>query len=219
MLNMIKRLHIIVKVVPIISKVSSIPLLSQSHPLISSTMPQSPDSAKSDTRRPADGQPITLQVGERKFTTTPETLKESEFLAAMLSGRWSAVKIDGVYLIDADRALFEHILRYIRRGVFPLFYDGIKGHELEREADYFGIPTLLAWLKEKIYLVAVSTRYKIDERTGMTWLDERDSSEQLEHHPAFKIVKVYICPRNIDVHRGKPQTCGQACRAARGDGE
>lgn len=63
---------------------------------------------------------VLLQVGERRFTTTNETLtNESTFFASLLSGRWSNALPDGSHFIDADPMLFEHILRYLRRGVLP----------------------------------------------------------------------------------------------------
>jgi hypothetical protein len=79
--------------------------------------------------RAADRQ-ITLQVGERRFTTTRETLvAESSFFASLLSGRWDNAQEDGSYFIDADPDLFKHVLHYLRRGILPIFYDMIKGHD------------------------------------------------------------------------------------------
>ena len=72
---------------------------------------------------------ITLQVGARCFITTHETLvAESGFFASLLSGRWDNAAEDGSHFVDADANLFEHILRYLRRGVFPFFYEKSKGH-------------------------------------------------------------------------------------------
>ena len=74
---------------------------------------------------------ITVQVGERRFVATSETLtQKSGFFSSLLSGRWNNMEADGSYFIDGDVALFEHILRYLRRGVLPLFYDNAKGHDL-----------------------------------------------------------------------------------------
>jgi BTB/POZ domain-containing protein KCTD9 len=68
----------------------------------------------------AMGRSITLQVGERWFVTTAETIThERIFFAALFSGRWDNVEADGSDFIDADPELFEHILRYLRRGVLP----------------------------------------------------------------------------------------------------
>ena len=75
---------------------------------------------------------IALQVGERRFTTTRDTLMaESDFFASLLSGRWNNAMKNGAYFIDADANLFDHILRHLRRGAFPLFFD--KSKEYDRE--------------------------------------------------------------------------------------
>jgi BTB/POZ domain-containing protein KCTD9 len=92
------------------------------------------------------------QVGERLFVTTRETLtRKSGFFASMLSGRWDNTQADGSYFIDADPQLFEHILRYPRRGVLPVFYDNLRGHNhalyraLLEEARYFQTGQLENW--------------------------------------------------------------------------
>lgn len=98
----------------------------------------------------ASDAPICIQVGGRRFTTTTkETLtEESAFFASLLSGWWNNALEDGSYFIDADPVLFEHILRYLRRGVFPLFFGAVKGHDyhlylsLLEEARYFQIRRL-----------------------------------------------------------------------------
>ena len=72
-------------------------------------------------------------MGERAFTTTPDTLSKSGFLTAMLSGSWEGDLLDnGSYFIDADPDIFEYVLRYLRHGLFPLFYDKSKGHDYHR---------------------------------------------------------------------------------------
>src|SRR4051812_48134438 len=78
----------------------------------------------------APNAPVRLKVGGRRFVTTRETLtEESAFFASLLSGRWDNALPDGSYFINADPALFEHILRYLRRSVFPLFFDAENGHD------------------------------------------------------------------------------------------
>lgn len=51
--------------------------------------------------------PVTLQVGERRFTTTIEVLKGSEFFAALTSGRCESNRLeDESYFVDADPDIF-----------------------------------------------------------------------------------------------------------------
>ncbi|PYI01540.1 hypothetical protein BO78DRAFT_269787, partial [Aspergillus sclerotiicarbonarius CBS 121057] len=153
---------------------------------------------------------------------------ESSFFTSLLSSRWANNALpDGSYFIDADPTLFEHILRYLRRGVYPLFYSPDKGHDyalysaLLEETRYFGIPDLEAWLEEKRYLNAVQI---------VTWVDTindddttslqttRPVNEWVELYPEWDVRGVYVCPRRIAVHRGKPWACGRQCDKER-DGE
>ena len=176
---------------------------------------------------PAASKQITLQVGESRFITTRETLvDESGFFASLLSGRWDNAEEDGSYFIDADANLFEHILRYLRRGVFPLFYDRSKGHNyalylnLLEEAKFFQITRLEEWLEKKQYFSALKTTYSVTEVEGTGELSkERNTDVELEHLPVWSIRKVYICPRGIYVHRGNPNACGRDCRRAQGDAD
>lgn len=90
--------------------------------------------------------PAPLKVDEQRFVTTSQTLQESGFFSALLSGRWDNVQADGSYFIDPDTLIFEHVLRYLRWGELPVIYDNVKGHghalylALLEEAKYFQIP-------------------------------------------------------------------------------
>jgi phytoene desaturase (3,4-didehydrolycopene-forming) len=171
--------------------------------------------------------PIRLQVGGRHFTTTKATLtEESGFFASLLSGRWDNALEDGSYFIDADPALFEHILRYLRRGVFPVFFDIAKGHDyhlylsLEEEAQYFQITRLRVWLANRCYLKAVhvtnmATQWDEDETDWKHSVEPADASS--EYFPRWGAKKVYLCPPGIPGHRGRPDACGRRCKAARGE--
>lgn len=60
---------------------------------------------------PVESNQITLQVGERRFLTTRQTLTEgSGFFFSLLSGRWDNAQSDGFYFVDADPESFEYIL-------------------------------------------------------------------------------------------------------------
>jgi BTB/POZ domain-containing protein KCTD9 len=185
-----------------------------------STETPSPDSPAPTTPRQ-----ITFRVGERVFITTRETLiAESDFFASLLSGRWDNAEEDGSYFVDADADIFVHILRYLRRGVLPFFYDKLKGHDhalylaLLQEAKYFQITRLEEWLEKKQYLQALKTHYSATEVEGIvTYEIPRDPNTEREYHPAWGTKKVYVCPRGIVVHRGKPLVCGKDCRRAQGD--
>lgn len=105
---------------------------------------------------------IVLEVGERRFVTTRSTLTlGSTYFSTFLSEPWANPGKN--HSIDADPDLFSHILRYLRRGLLPIFYDAMKGHDhalylaLLEEARYFQIPRLETWLSSKSYLDAVTT--------------------------------------------------------------
>ncbi|KAL3421725.1 hypothetical protein PVAG01_05881 [Phlyctema vagabunda] len=166
-----------------------------------------------------DEMKITLQVGERTFHTTRDTLVEkSDFFAALLSGRWDNRQRDGSYFIDADAHLFEHILQYLRRGVFPIFFDDARGHDhvrylaLLEEAKYFQIARLEAWLRNKTYLRAVRVQYTASQPVSLA-NNTVTSERQLEHHVQWKNKDVYVCPRGIEVHRGNASACGRQCKS------
>lgn len=171
--------------------------------------------------------PIRLQVGERIFTTTKDTLVSgSAFFAALFSGRWNNSLPDGSWFIDADPALFEHILRYLRRGVFPLFFDIKSGHDHHRylslleEARYFQISRLEQWLIRKRYLDAV----RVETTLSQKWFGQEESfsfpyvmpaGATRECHLHVGTKNVYLCPRGIEHHRGSPGSCGRQCENAR----
>ena len=184
-------------------------------------------SSQSAPTSPTPAVMITLQVGDRRFVTTKETLThQCGFFSSLLSGRWDNVQPDGSYFVDADGDLFDYILRYLRRGVLPVFYDNAKGHDhalyfsLLEEARYFQIPRLEIWLEEKTYLQAVKIKHTAVELEGVEQIPETiEADTELEYQTARTVKKVYVCPRGIFVHRGNPNNCGKLCRKSQGDAE
>ncbi|KAJ5920984.1 hypothetical protein N7466_009310 [Penicillium verhagenii] len=173
----------------------------------------------------AQARQITLQVGERRFVTTRSTLEyESLFFKTLLSGRWDNALPDGSYFIDADPDLFEHILRYLRRMVFPVFYDSNKGHDhskyhaLHEEAKYFQVFRLEEWLENKEYLDAVKVVHSF-EVTEDPCQDILPGDMRAEYYFAGSMTRnVYVCPRGILLHRGKPERCGIRCENLKAKG-
>lgn len=167
---------------------------------------------------------INLQVGEGRFVTTRETLvSESSFFASLLSERWDNAFTDGSYFIDADPTLFEHVLRYLRRGVLPIFYDIDKGHDhalylaILEEARYFQIARLQEWLEKKQYLSVLTVEHSVEEFEGTPYSTTLSTDTRAKYFPEWGIKKVYVCPRGIYVHRDQPTKCGRQCMAAQGD--
>ncbi|EAS28750.3 uncharacterized protein CIMG_07496 [Coccidioides immitis RS] len=170
---------------------------------------------------------ITLQVGDRQFYTTIESLVErSRYFATLFSGKWPVSKEDGSIFVDADGSVFEYVLQYLRRGVFPLAFCQRKGHNyslymrLLEEARYFQCPLLISWLEDKCYYKCVRWRVltRIQDTVepniqGQTSVRDWQIVPQLKRKE-----KVYICPRWIDVHRGNLQKFGRQYRNAKGEG-
>ena len=176
-----------------------------------------------DTLPPLTSETVKLQVGERQYLTTAETLtRESGFFQALFSGNRDNKQSDASYFIDADPELFQHILQYLCRGILPLVYDITSGHNhcfylrLLEEAKYFQIPRLKNWLQDKQYLYAVKIKHSITQVESTEWEEVGNADEQLEFHQIWEVRKVYVCPRGIPVHMGNPNACGKDCANARG---
>ncbi|KAL8719763.1 MAG: hypothetical protein Q9225_003279 [Loekoesia sp. 1 TL-2023] len=171
--------------------------------------------------------PIVLQVGEKRFYATEDTLSGSGMLKAMITERWESSKqADGSFFIDVDPEAFEHILRFLRHGVYPLCYDIVKGHDfamyttIHKQADYLMIDQLVEWLDKQQYLQAVSTETSariVEDENRL--FSTNASNTKVHYHPSWRIQKKYVCPRGIPVHYDNPGACGRACRLAQGDEE
>ncbi|KAG6277970.1 hypothetical protein E4U48_000825 [Claviceps purpurea] len=160
------------------------------------------DTAASDTGASQTGAShtrIKLLVGERTFITTRDTLiRESPFFRRHFSGPWAEPPQDGIYFVDADPALFEHILRYLRQSVFPLFYRQSIGHNLglyaalRKEAEFFQIQRLQTWLSQGRYLDAVHEKkgWKV---VNMDRLDPVQlASRRVVTHGTSRLPLIYV---------------------------
>lgn len=179
---------------------------------------------------PTTSKSITLQVGEKRFYTCEDTLSGSAMLSAMVAQRWESHKQpDGSYFVDADPLIFEHILRFLRHGVYPLCYSIHQGHDyalytaIYKQALYFLIVNLAEWLGKQRYLEAVKTETSVqvveNEDTDFGLAGVTDSDTRVQYHPSWRIKKKYVCPRGIAVHYDNPGGCGRACRSALGEAE
>jgi hypothetical protein len=109
---------------------------------------------------------VIIKTSQRNFVTDPDGwLGQSLYFNNLFSGKWGDKQEDSSYFIETDANLFEHILRYLRTGVLPLFYDRLAGHDfplyqaLLGESKYFAIGRLEKWLSEQKYLEAVKIQY------------------------------------------------------------
>lgn len=148
-------------------------------------------------------------------------------LASMISQRWSSHRhTDGSYFIDADPEIFNHILRFLRHGVYPLCYSIDKGHNyalyaaVHAQAQYFLITNLSEWLSKQRYLQVVKIESSAEVLENEFRLAGATGSDTLvQYHPSWRVKSKYVCPRSISAHYDNPRGCGRACRTALGDGE
>ncbi|MCJ1356721.1 MAG: hypothetical protein MMC33_006716 [Icmadophila ericetorum] len=97
---------------------------------------------------------VKLQISERRFLTTIETLtRESLYFQELLLDPMStAADVNGTVFIDADGETFDHILQYLRYGIYPVFYDAKNGHDFTlyllvlQQARMFQIQNLVRWI-------------------------------------------------------------------------
>ncbi|KAI2483211.1 hypothetical protein Ptr902_05528 [Pyrenophora tritici-repentis] len=176
---------------------------------------------------------LTLDISGHKFKVSRDVLEAGSGLFALqLSDNFTwEPQADGSYFMDADPELFEHLIRFMRRPEsYPLFYDQAKGFDydlyrrLEAEAEYFQINLLTEWIKSEKYLEAVKTittavSSRVISDTSLLTMDHAPLSQNRsqEYHFIPRIIKSYVCPRNIVVHMGQKDRCGMACNKARGD--
>ncbi len=107
--------------------------------------------------------------------------------------------------------------------MFPIFH--AHGHHdlglyaaLLGEARYFQIAGLVEWLERERYFQAVKVQRVAEEIEGTADLHGLTRSNELvEYYPFQTKRKVYVCPRGLYVHRGKPNACGRLCERERED--
>jgi hypothetical protein len=116
-----------------------------------------------------------IKTSQRSFVTDPDRwLGESLYFKNLFSGKWGDKEEDGSYFIETDAHIFEHILRYLRTGVLPVFYDKTAGHNVPLyqamldESMYFAIDRLQKWIRERKYLDAVKIHFIATEAQGRT---------------------------------------------------
>lgn len=161
---------------------------------------------------------IQLLIGEKTFNTTKATIAESRVLSTLVSLRPPE---EGPYFVDADPTLFEHVLRYLRTSMFPLFYDPDKGHDiclylaLLNQARFYQIERLENWIATKGYQEAVSRRTWANSIT-LCGEDQIEHLEELTHlkNESLRILKVtqsqakcFRCPNRNWKHDGRRQNC------------
>jgi BTB/POZ domain-containing protein KCTD9 len=176
---------------------------------------------------------VALQVGEQGFTTISTTLtSEGQYFKDLMAGKKGPAQADGSWFIDANPEVFEHLLEYMRTKVYPLFWDEVKGFDrslysrLAYAARSFDIESLRLWIDNREYqdLIRVETTCRMVQQDVPAHVNEikvheyvGSAASSVELIPSAGIRKIYLCPRRIPVHKGRPDQCGRACIAEQGD--
>lgn len=165
---------------------------------------------------------ICMQVGERRFTTTINTLTDqSAYFRALFASRGKNMPAELHFFLDLDGDVFTHILRYLRNRVFPVFYDNAKGHDhslyamLLGQARFLQIPQLEQWLTAKTYLEVITVTSMITEIEFNGLFVTKTGIDTKVEFCSHVRTRGYVCPRGIAGHMGKPENCGSKCNNAR----
>ena len=164
---------------------------------------------------------VTLLVGERTFNTSLTTIAPSAVLTRLTTLHSPS---EGPYFIDADPDLFAHVLRYLRTGIFPVFYSAGGGHDepmyhaLLSQAKFYDIPKLEDWLISKSYLESVRMRTwaKTITLCGEVQIDHLEELTHLSNETLTVLrvqqtqKKCHRCPQSNWRHNGKREACMKA---------
>ncbi|KAJ3181767.1 hypothetical protein HDU87_000785 [Geranomyces variabilis] len=188
---------------------------------------------------------VKLNVGGREFLVGQSTLTlKSLYFATLLNGDFSHQLINDHIFIDADPDMFGHILRYLRRLEYPLFYKNGEFEysvydQLRVEAEFFGLERLEKWIWNKefqnVVVVERHTReileFVDDDVTRLelgSFLELYNKAHDPDPLPAnvkleFLSQKagtkaVWQCPRGIVVHH-TANRCGRQCQKCDNYGE
>jgi hypothetical protein len=111
------------------------------------------------------------------------------------------------------------VLKYLRTGVLPIFYDRVRGHDhskylsVHAQARYFQIARLEEWVAKKQYVDAVKIYTYAREiiAESLYLATEHSSSEQILGFPFQTVEKRYICPMGIKAHMGSKTVDEMKC--------
>lgn len=100
----------------------------------------------------------TIRTPQRSFITDPQKwVGKSAYFEDLFSGKGNDKQLDGSYFVESDDHIFEHILRYLRTGILPVFYDKTTGHDFQLYQALLGKPSISLLIGYKNGYASVNT--------------------------------------------------------------
>ncbi|WYZ35015.1 hypothetical protein EsH8_I_001291 [Colletotrichum jinshuiense] len=125
---------------------------------------------------------VKLEVGGRRFNTSIDILERSPYFKHLFSIPFRDWYRDGILHIDNDGDLFAHILRHLRTGLYPLFWDSRNGFDYHmyamilQQARHYMLPKLEEWIEKQKYYEAVDIQVvhrKVVVANNRDWMSSR----------------------------------------------
>ncbi|KAH6691573.1 hypothetical protein F5X68DRAFT_252618 [Plectosphaerella plurivora] len=161
---------------------------------------------------------IIIEVGDREFHVCSDIFEESVWFTKAIRRATFSSESPRVR-IENDPELFGEVLRYLRTGMFPLYWDRTNGFDvgryadLENQARMYKLPVLLQWIEERQYLNVVTTEVVMRETRI------RKGAEHYQRHVLLGnenetvdaviagVDEVWMCPASIEAHEGDSTLC------------
>lgn len=168
---------------------------------------------------------VIIRIDNIDFSAMKPLLANSSvYFADLFNSEKHTQPKDGIYRIYGRIDMFPFILQYCHSHIYPLLFSEEKGFDkvgysiLLGESIRFCVNDLTKWIKEAKYKEMVKMHIKVEH---MRFKDTckfpeivLGSNETMKIEPFQWTDQIYKCPRNIYVHRGKPEYCGRECHNA-----
>lgn len=163
---------------------------------------------------------IIIEVGGREFLVCTDIFEESLWFRKAI--RRCSIAAPGCprrIVIENDPDLFAEVLKYLRTGICPLYWDKVKGFdvaryaELANQASVYHIPKLWVWITQEKYLDAVTVTVmrgetKIRRGTQHHQRHVQQANWELSVDAVLEGVdEVWICPKGAPDHDGDSTMC------------
>ncbi|OLN87938.1 hypothetical protein CCHL11_00295 [Colletotrichum chlorophyti] len=124
---------------------------------------------------------MVVEVSGRRFNTSTQVLSRSPYFQELFSAHLPNWYRYGALHIDDDPDLFAHILRFLRTGTYPLYWNPETSFDyglyamMRQQAQKYMLFKLEAWIADRKYLEVVETHVthrKMGVPHGQDWVSE-----------------------------------------------